>query len=152
MAAKHSKDKKSLSDFVRNGYLVDALIVITILGFFGGIAYAFISLPNTDDLETLRLVSATQVFDANGQLISKLFEENRIVVTLNSISPYVQQAIIANEDSRFYSHHGIDLIGLLRAAIVNIRQGSIVEGGSTITQQLAKNLFLTQEKTYIRKV
>ena len=152
MAAKHSKGKKSVSDYVRSDYLIDALIVIVILGFFGGIAYAFISLPNTDNLETLRLVSATQVFDANGQLISKLFEENRIVVTLNSISPYVQQAIIANEDSRFYSHHGIDLIGLFRAAIVNIRQGGIVEGGSTITQQLAKNLFLTQEKTYIRKV
>ncbi|MBP2656794.1 MAG: pbpF [Firmicutes bacterium] len=114
--------------------------------------FAFLGLPGTDSLNDLNLVSATQVFDINGQLISKLFEENRIVVNINSMSPYVQQAIIANEDTRFYNHFGIDPIGIIRAIVVNIRQGGLVEGGSTITQQLAKNMFLTQERTFMRKV
>lgn len=113
---------------------------------------AFIDLPGTDNLENLRLVSATQVFDINGQLISKLFEENRIVVSINNMSPYVQQAIVANEDSRFYNHIGIDPLGLLRALWVDLRSGSLVEGGSTLTQQLAKNMFLTHERTFTRKI
>ncbi|WP_371369188.1 Penicillin-binding protein 1F [Sporomusa rhizae] len=116
------------------------------------IGYAFLGLPETKSLENLNLVSATQVYDINGQLISKLFEENRVVVTINNISPYVQQAIIANEDTRFYSHFGLDPIGIMRAIVVNIRHGSLIEGGSTLTQQLAKNMFLTQERTLLRKL
>ncbi|SMC55748.1 transglycosylase domain-containing protein [Sporomusa malonica] len=131
------------------------IIFITVLAVLltmsANICYAFLGLPGTDSLDNLNLVAATQVFDINGQLISKLFEENRIVVTINNMSPYVQQAIIANEDTRFYNHFGIDPLGILRAIVVNIRKGSLVEGGSTITQQLAKNMFLTQERTIIRK-
>ncbi|CUH94240.1 putative membrane protein [Propionispora sp. 2/2-37] len=113
---------------------------------------SFFRLPQTDNLENLQLIEATQVFDENGQLIAKLFEENRVVVPLNSMSVYVQQAIIANEDIRFYSHFGIDPIGILRAAWANIRAGGLVEGGSTLTQQLAKNMYLTQERTFTRKL
>ena len=129
------------------------VIVLTLLFAMSvNTCFAFLGLPGTDSLNDLNLVSATQVFDINGQLISKLFEENRIVVNINSMSPYVQQAIIANEDTRFYNHFGIDPIGIIRAIVVNIRQGGLVEGGSTITQQLAKNMFLTQERTFMRKV
>ncbi|MDD4601183.1 Penicillin-binding protein 1F [bioreactor metagenome] len=128
------------------------LIVIIILCVFITPGCSFLGLPGTDDLDSLRMVSATQVFDINGQLISKLFEENRIVVSINNISPYVQQAIIANEDTRFYNHAGIDPIGIIRAVVVNIRTGSLAEGGSTLTQQLAKNMFLTQERTFTRKI
>ena len=113
---------------------------------------AFFDMPNLQNLENLNLVAATQVFDQNGQLIAKLFEENRVVVSINNISPYVQQAIIANEDSRFYNHFGIDPMGIARALWVNISSGTVAEGGSTITQQLAKNLFLSQERTLTRKV
>ncbi|SDF75865.1 transglycosylase domain-containing protein [Sporolituus thermophilus] len=133
-------------------YIIDVIIVVVILSIFAGIGYAFFSLPRTDTLDNLQHIAATQVFDINGQLISKLFEENRIVVSLNNISPYVQQAIIANEDTRFYSHFGIDPIGIVRALIVDIRTRSLAEGGSTITQQLAKNMFLTQERTLGRKI
>ncbi|MDF2568900.1 MAG: pbpF [Sporomusa sp.] len=126
--------------------------IVVLLAMSANTCYAFLGLPGTDSLDNLNLVAATQVFDINGQLISKLFEENRIVVTINNMSPYVQQAIIANEDTRFYNHFGIDPIGIIRAIVVNIRRGSLVEGGSTITQQLAKNMFLTQERTIIRKV
>lgn len=115
------------------------------------IGYAFF-MPQVDSLENLHLVAATQVFDNKGQLISKLFEENRIVVSINHISPYIEQGIIANEDTRFNTHIGVDPIGIIRALLVNLRAGSLVEGGSTLTQQLAKNMFLTQERTFSRKI
>lgn len=149
---KQGKDQKFTRKKWWREYFVDSIIVLVILSLFASIGYAFFSLPKTDNLDQLQLVAATQVFDINGQLISKLFEENRIVVTINNISPYVQQAIVANEDTRFYSHFGIDPIGIMRAAVINLRYGGIVEGGSTITQQLAKNLFLTQEQTFGRKI
>jgi len=132
--------------------IIQISIICIILIMTVNTCLAFWGLPEIDNLNDLNLVAATQVFDINGQLISKLFEENRIVVSINNISPYVQQAILANEDTRFYQHFGIDPIGIIRAVVVNIRQGSLVEGGSTITQQLAKNMFLTQERTFIRKV
>lgn len=127
-------------------------VAITLIVLVFNSGCAFWGLPRTDTLENLQLVSATQVYDINGQLISKLFEENRVVVTINNISPYVQKAVVANEDSRFYSHIGIDPIGIIRAVWVNFRTGSLTEGGSTITQQLVKNMFLTQERTFIRKL
>lgn len=132
-------------------WLMNSIIVIIILTLTINIGYAFF-LPQVDSLENLHLVAATQVFDQKGQLLSKLFEENRIVVSINNMSPYIQQAIIANEDSRFYGHIGVDPIGLARAVVSNLRAGSLVEGGSTLTQQLAKNMFLTQERTFTRKI
>ncbi|MBP2626470.1 MAG: penicillin-binding protein, family [Firmicutes bacterium] len=132
-------------------WLIKSIIIIIIISLSVNIGYAFF-LPQIDSLENLRLVAATQVYDDKGQLISKLFEENRIVVSINNMSPYIQQAIIANEDSRFYTHFGIDPIGIIRAIGVDLRAGSLVEGGSTLTQQLAKNMFLTQERTFTRKI
>jgi len=132
-------------------WLMKIIIIIIIVSLSVHVGYAFF-IPQVDSLENLRLVEATQVFDDKGQLISKLFEENRIVVSINNMSPYIKQAIVANEDSRFYTHFGIDPIGLLRAVVVDLRAGSLVEGGSTLTQQLAKNMFLTQERTFTRKI
>ncbi|WP_378952204.1 transglycosylase domain-containing protein [Pelosinus sp. sgz500959] len=132
-------------------WLINGIILIIIISLSTGIGYASF-IPQVDGLENLHLVAATQVFDSKGQLLSKLFEENRIVVSITNISPYVGQAIIANEDSRFYDHIGIDPIGIIRAIVVNIRAGGLVEGGSTLTQQLAKNMFLTQERTFTRKI
>jgi len=131
-------------------WLMNSIIIIIICSSIN-ICYAFF-MPQISSLENLRLVAATQIFDEKGQLIAKLFEENRVVVSINHISPYIQQAIIANEDSRFYTHFGIDPIGIVRAVVVDLRAGSLVEGGSTLTQQLAKNMFLTQERTFTRKI
>lgn len=94
----------------------------------------------------------SRILDANGIIITTLSEENRVSVTLDNISPYMQQAIVAIEDARFYQHHGIDPAGLARALWVNIKAGEIVEGGSTISQQLVKNLYLSPERTIVRKI
>lgn len=132
-------------------WLVNGIILIMIMNSSIRIGSASF-IPQIDGLENLHLVAATQVFDSKGQLLAKLFEENRIVVSIQNVSPYMAQAIIANEDSRFYDHMGIDPIGILRAVVVNLRAGGLVEGGSTLTQQLAKNMFLTQERTFTRKI
>lgn len=129
--------------------IIVALLLAVVLWFS---SYIFSGLPNIDSLNNLRLISATQVYDINGELIAKLFEQNRIVVTKSNMSPYLLEAIVANEDTRFYQHVGIDPIGIARAMLVNIRTGSIAEGGSTITQQLAREMFLTQERTLMRKI
>lgn len=94
----------------------------------------------------------SKILDANGELITTISQENRIPVPLESVSLYMQEAIVATEDSRFYQHHGVDPVGLVRALYRNIQAGGVVEGGSTITQQLAKNLYLDPKRTIGRKL
>src|SRR5687767_14915684 len=78
--------------------------------------------------------------------------EDRLPVSLDEVPPALVKAVISVEDQRFYSHFGVDPIGILRALVANVRQGGIVQGGSTLTQQLIKNLYLTQERTLRRKI
>ncbi|WP_461569142.1 transglycosylase domain-containing protein [Thermincola ferriacetica] len=98
-----------------------------------------------------RFNQGSKVYDTNGKLITTLFKEKRTTVKLKEVSPITRQAIIAVEDSRFYQHHGISFTGIARAAWKNLRAGEVIEGGSTITQQTAKNLFLGNERTFSRK-
>lgn len=95
---------------------------------------------------------SSKFLDSQGRLIASIFQENRVEVPLAQVNPYMQKAIIAVEDARFYRHFGIDPVGLVRAVYTNIQARRVVEGGSTITQQLAKNLYLTQERTVLRKI
>lgn len=95
---------------------------------------------------------ASQILDVKGDLISAVSQENRIPVPLEDVSIYLREAIVAVEDARFYQHRGIDPAGLARALYRNIQAGRIVEGGSTITQQLAKNLYLDPGRTIGRKL
>ncbi|MFS0824293.1 transglycosylase domain-containing protein [Bacillus sp. 1P02SD] len=103
------------------------------------------------DDKKLVMNSATKLVDEDGHFITKLYYENRDIVPIRDIPEYVQQAFIAVEDTRFYKHHGIDVQAIGRAIYKDIVAGGKVEGGSTITQQLAKNVFLTNEKTFLRK-
>lgn len=139
----------SIFERTKSRRIVSAALLIVCLTLSG---CSFLGLPSADNLNDLRFVEATQVFDINGQLISKLFEENRIVVPISRVNPYIYQALLANEDTRFYQHFGVDPIGILRALVVNLRRGEVAEGGSTITQQLARNMFLNQEQTLSRKI
>src|SRR6056297_2190452 len=96
---------------------------------------------------------ATMIYDANGELLTKLFKENRVYVPLERIPENLKNAIVAIEDTKFYVHHGIDFWGIGRAMLNNIMKGDLLDqGASTITQQLARNAFLSLEKTYFRKI
>lgn len=93
-----------------------------------------------------------KIVDVNGKLIANRGATGGEAVSLHDMSPYIPQAVIAIEDRRYYSHYGVDPIGLARAVFTNITKGRAVQGGSTITQQLAKNLFLSPERTLERKL
>ncbi|MHB9143979.1 MAG: transglycosylase domain-containing protein [Symbiobacteriia bacterium] len=98
---------------------------------------------------------ATEVLDTNGVLITRLYEAgggNRIQVPLTEISPYLQEGVISMEDREFYHHHGVNVVGIIRALGTDLLQRRIVAGGSTITQQLAKNLYTSGERTIRRKL
>jgi 1A family penicillin-binding protein len=95
---------------------------------------------------------ASIIYDINNQPFERIFIENRIAIPISEMPEHLLDAIVAIEDLRFYKHFGVDPIAILRAFLVNLRSGRIVEGGSTITQQLAWNLYLTHEKTLDRKI
>ena len=95
---------------------------------------------------------STLLYDANNNLVSALFEEHRIAVHLEEMSPHLVNAVLVTEDRRFYDHDGIDLRRIVMAAVANQRAGEIVQGGSTITQQLVRSILLSREKSYIRKI
>jgi len=110
------------------------------------------SLPAVTALERIEPIRGTKIFDENDELITELHVERRIFVPLAQVPKALRDAILATEDARFYSHFGVDPMGVARAIYQNFRQGRIVEGGSTITQQLAKVLFLTPDKSLDRKL
>ena len=109
-------------------------------------------LPQIRELENYEPSAVTQIYSADHVLLGELFLEKRTPVPISQVPDYLKAALIATEDRQFYRHSGIDIRGILRALIKDIRAGQFVEGASTITQQLAKTLFLTPEKTIIRKI
>lgn len=119
---------------------------------FGIYTWAARGLPSPEALASIEPPVKTVVLDCKGRLIQELFTQNRSPVSLEEVPQSFIQAIVSTEDRRFRSHWGIDLLGIARALIHNLQAGQIVEGGSTITQQLAWNLFLTHEKTLSRKI
>ncbi len=144
----------------REGWTRLALITVAIVlalvvlgsGMVAGMALAFNrKLPDVSALYAPP-DEATRVYAANGELIASLFRENRDFIPLDEIPPAVREAALAVEDDRFYQHHGVDLRGTVRAVWHNLLAGEVVEGGSTITQQLARNLFLTQRRLVSRKL
>lgn len=109
-------------------------------------------LPSTTALEEYKPGLITRFYDIHNEVISEMFTERRTVVQLQRIPVDLQNAVIATEDERFFRHWGIDLRGIGRALMNNLFRGRVVEGGSTITQQLARALFLTQDRTFRRKI
>jgi len=110
------------------------------------------SLPPVTAAESFDPSVGTKVYDDNDELVTEFHVERRIFVPLAQIPKALRDAVIATEDARFYSHHGVDPTGIARAIYQNFRRGRIVEGGSTITQQLAKVLFLTPDRSLDRKL
>ena len=109
-------------------------------------------LPGIATLKDYRPSIASRVYDDNNELIDEFFLEDRKIVKINDIPKIVHYAFVAAEDSRFYQHQGFDMQSISRAMFRNFEAGHIVQGGSTITQQVAKMMYLSPEKKYIRKV
>ncbi len=131
------------------GLLAAAWVVILAIG---AIAWFALTLPPTGDLMTASRRPSVTLLAADGSLIATFGDLFGEPLPVKALPPYLPEALIATEDRRFYQHFGVDPIGLLRAIYVNLRAGHTVQGGSTLTQQLAKNLFLTPERTLGRKV
>lgn len=130
-------------------------LTLTALGLCAAAAlfwYISTTLPEVDTLANYRPPVVTTVYADNGRIIAEFYKERRYVVALADIPQQLKQAVIATEDARFYDHPGVDIFGILRALYKNIREGDIVEGASTITQQVAKSFFLTPERSYRRKI
>ncbi len=108
-------------------------------------------LPDTEILQDVQLQSPLTVYSAEGKVISVFGEKRRIPTSIHDLPAQLKQAFISSEDDRFYEHPGIDWQGITRAGLELIRTGEKGQGGSTITQQLARSFFLSSEKTYVRK-
>ena len=127
-------------------------IILGVTTIFGFYLYVKPELPDVATLKNVELQTPMQVFSADGKLISQFGEQRRIPLTLDEIPPQMINAVLATEDSRYYDHPGIDPIGIARAAFVVATSGSAKQGASTITQQLARNFFLSNEKKIMRKI
>ena len=110
-----------------------------------------LSIPNIKSVAYYRPLQTSYIYDSHGAVIDRIFKENRSVIPLKSMPPHLIKAFVSAEDGRFYEHPGLDFLSVLRAMVANIRSGRRGQGGSTITQQVARSLLLTPEKSYIRK-
>lgn len=129
-------------------------VLILSLGLtMGGLAIYYFDAADSLDLAAHPLKETSVIYDRTGETILYQIhgEENRHVISHESIPASIRYATVAAEDAHFFSHPGVDVIAILRAGIANLRQGEIDQGASTITQQLARALFLTREKTWVRK-
>ncbi|HHL40987.1 MAG TPA: PBP1A family penicillin-binding protein [Deltaproteobacteria bacterium] len=120
----------------------------------GAGAYYYLTrdLPSVAGLKEYQPNLVTRVYSHDGQVIGEFYIERRTVVSLNSMPDHLIKAFLAAEDAHFYEHEGIDVMGILRALYVNLKAGKVVQGGSTITQQVAKSFFLTPKRTIARKI
>nr|HNI57533.1 transglycosylase domain-containing protein [Elusimicrobiota bacterium] len=134
-------------------------VAIALFGFAGLLVvislvlrHFLVDLPSIQSLENYTPSLVTKLYDVRGELITELFVEKRSVLPLPQIPVDFQHAVLAIEDNNFYTHWGVDAKGVIRAFLANLRSGRLVQGASTVTQQLAKNIFLTRERTMTRKI
>jgi penicillin-binding protein 1A len=130
-----------------------ALLVLFAAGAIAGIVSAYSrNLPDISRMADYQPARSTRIYARDGTLLATLYKQNRIWVPISKIPPIVRDAFIANEDHNFYHHHGVDFGGIVRAAFADLTRHHIEQGASTITQQLARGLFLTDQQTISRKV
>nr|PZN38134.1 MAG: hypothetical protein DIU59_15450 [Pseudomonadota bacterium] len=137
------------------GWVVRSCFVLAIwcgIAVAGVVAYHFAQLPPIDQLTVPKRPPNVAITASDGTLIANRGDMGGREVKLSELPPYLPKAFIAIEDRRFYDHFGIDPLGITRAVVRNMTSGGVAQGGSTLTQQLAKNLFLTQERTISRKI
>ena len=149
----HRSKKIILFRLLKWGILLLFLAMVTIAAaVVGGYYYLSEDLPKITSLADYRPPIITTMYSDDGRKIGEFFKERRIVVPLTEMPDMLKKAFVAAEDARFYQHKGIDFYSILRAFIKNLKAGTIVQGGSTITQQVTKSFFLTPERSYTRKL
>ncbi|MCK4704411.1 MAG: transglycosylase domain-containing protein, partial [Gammaproteobacteria bacterium] len=129
-----------------------AISMLSLLVISGLYLYVSPQLPSIEGLSDIRLQVPLRVYSSDGTLLGEFGEKRRIPKTLEEIPELMQQAFLSAEDNRFYDHGGVDYQGILRAVINLVKTGERGQGGSTITMQLARNFYLSKEKTYTRKI
>ncbi|HZS63538.1 MAG TPA: transglycosylase domain-containing protein [Xanthobacteraceae bacterium] len=149
---KARKKRGGVSRIWRVTYWSAVLALWGVIGAIGVAVWIGVHLPPIQSLEIPKRPPSIQIVGLNGQVLATRGDMGGEALSLREMPPYLPKAFIAIEDRRFYSHFGIDPIGIARAAAANILHRGVAQGGSTITQQLAKNLFLTQERTLTRKI
>ncbi|WP_158998404.1 penicillin-binding protein 1A [Pigmentibacter ruber] len=142
------------SKFIIQHYKVLIILIFVLLASFSFYEFKKIkrTLPNLEKLYNYEPALPTVIYSQDGVKIAEIFEERRYPVLINEISPFLKNAFIAAEDAEFYNHHGLDWKGFLRALLHFVTFSNQKQGGSTITQQLAKNVLLTKERTIVRKI
>ncbi len=151
-AATKSRSQEDKSIGAKVAYWSTVAGLWSLVAFGGLILYYALTLPSTDNLWDIDATPSVTLTATDGTPILTRGGRHGTTVRLADLPPYLIDAVVATEDKRFYSHLGIDPIGLARAMVANLKAGSVVQGGSTITQQLAKNIFLTPERTLDRKL
>lgn len=137
----------------RSTLLTVCLVAAAVCGACFGTLTTFLDeIPLVSDLKAYKPSLATKIYDCKGRLITELFSEQRTKINLDAVPQQLQQAVLSIEDDNFYSHFGIEPSGILRSLMVNVLHRGYAQGGSTITQQLARNMFLTRRKTIERKI
>jgi penicillin-binding protein 1A len=146
---------------VKQRYLKSAFFILLVLTLLAGVigytalcTYVYLApgLPDVDTLRDVRLQVPLRVYSRDGRLIAQIGEYRRIPVSYEDVPQRLQAAFLAAEDDRFFSHHGVDYAGLMRATMINLVSGQPSQGGGTITMQLARNMFLTPERRFDRKL
>ncbi len=158
---RRERKKKQAKSRSRGWLIVKLFVVVLLLALIAGLAvaagaiYALTrNLPSLEDLRRRPNAVNTVLYDSTGKhVIAELHgAENRVLVTSSQIPDVMKEATVAVEDERFYEHHGIDFRSLIRAMVLNLRAGGVVQGGSTITEQYVKNAYVGNERTYTRKI
>ncbi|HMF02178.1 MAG TPA: PBP1A family penicillin-binding protein [Terriglobia bacterium] len=145
--------KSQLKRYLGSLVFVFLLCLSIALGATAGVLFVYNSdLPQVNSLEDYHPSLITEVYSDDGQVIGSFALERRVIVTWDEIPQVVKDAITSVEDQNFFTHWGIDFYGIARAGLKDVMAGRVVEGGSTLTQQLSKNLFLTPERTFRRKI
>jgi len=147
-----AKKKKKRSLWLPIAFLFFSMIVLPVLFLVGFYLYYSNDLPRLNSVKDYQPKMVTQVLSESGEVVAEYFIEKRYLIPMEDMPAVLIDAFIAAEDERFFEHQGIDLLSIIRALIKNLRSMDIVQGGSTITQQVTKSLLLTPEKSYARKI
>ncbi|MFZ3386512.1 MAG: transglycosylase domain-containing protein, partial [Candidatus Hydromicrobium sp.] len=150
MSPKRKKPGGCLKFFI---FTITSIFLLTALIGVALTLYYINTLPTLEELTPSPIAQTSKVYALDGRLITEFHaDENREIISFNEMSPYIKDAIVAVEDKRFLEHQGVDYIRIIGAFIADLKAGELVQGASTITQQYVKNIYLSPEKTFRRKI